>query len=158
VEPSDALKIARDDRSTPHNWHSYTLQSENPIPNTQHLIPQRSTPNAPTPQRPFTGRCRITITYADGLHQEIHYDLIPPEREQVRRLGAFHASRQWYTDAADPFHRAPSFMQYNRDIGSIVLQHSHTWFVGLSDEIGAGPSVAMAMKNLEQPDAGEVAL
>ena len=40
----------------------------------------------------------------------------------------------------------------------MILQHSHTWVSGLSDEIGAGASVAMALKNYGQPNAHQVEL
>ncbi|MBV9468541.1 MAG: hypothetical protein JOZ57_04800, partial [Abitibacteriaceae bacterium] len=104
------------------------------------------------------GHCRLVIRYVDGMQQFVHYNVIPPEAEQVRRLGAFHATKQWYDDPADPFQRTNSFMPFNRETGKQVLQHSHTWFSGLSDEIGAGASVAMAMKNLGQPDPAQIAL
>ena len=32
------------------------------------------------------------------------YFVIPPEADQVQRLGAFHADKQWFSDPHDPFH------------------------------------------------------
>ena len=134
VDPAGAFRLRPDGRPTPHGWRGFTLAGKR------------------------VGRCRLTILYADGLRQFVQYNVIPPEATQVRRLGAFHASKQWFTDPKDPFFRTFSFMPFNRDTGRMVLQHSHSWFVGLSDEIGAGASVAMAMKNLGQPDPQEIAL
>lgn len=133
-EPTNAVRIAADKRPTPNGWRGYTLTGTS------------------------VGRSRLTVNYADGLRQAIHTFVIPPETEQISRLGQFHAQKQWFTDPNDPFHRTFSFLPYNRDTNSMVLQHSHSWFVGLSDEIGAGASVAVAMKNLLQPDPHEVAL
>ncbi len=134
TEPDAALRIKNDPGPTPHGWRGITLTGTKP------------------------GRYRLTILYANGLKQFIHYFVIPPEADQVRRLGAFHAAKQWFTDPQDPFGRTYSFLPYNRETGAMVVQHPHTWFSGLSDEIGAGASVAMAMKNLGQPNAHEIAL
>ncbi|HLK55891.1 MAG TPA: DUF5695 domain-containing protein, partial [Chthonomonadaceae bacterium] len=134
VEPAGAVQVKPDARQTANGWRGYTLMGKQP------------------------GRCRLTLTYADGLHQELHYIVTPPEMEQVRRLGAFHAAKQWFTDPTDPFSRTYSFLPFNRETGQMVVQHSHTWFSGLSDEIGVGASVAMAMKNLGQPNPDEIAL
>ncbi len=134
VEPTGALTVNPIFRATKNGWLDYTLKGN------------------------LEGRCRLTLRYTDGLEQTIHYFVTSPEQEQVRRLGAFHATKQWFADPNDPFHRTYSFLPYNRDTGERVLQHSHTWFAGLSDEIGAGASVAMAMKNLGQPQADEIAL
>lgn len=136
-EPPDSITVRPDPRPanpSKHGWRGFTIRGVK------------------------TGRSRLTVAYADGARQTIQTFVIPPETEQIRRLGAFHAKRQWYADPADPFGRTYSFMPFNRKTNRIVLQHSHSWFVGLSDEIGAGASVAMAMKNLAQPNAEEIAL
>ena len=134
VEPANALQIKLDSQRTPNGWRGCTVSGVQ------------------------TGRCRLTITFADGMRQQIHYFVTPPETEQVRQLGRFHATNQWFTDPNDPFHRTFSFLPFNRETGQMVVQHPHSWFAGLSDEIGAGASVAMAMKNLGQPNADEIAL
>ncbi len=133
-DPAEFVQIKPDGRKTAHGWQRFTVQGTQP------------------------GRVRLVATYADGSTQTIPYNITQPEATAVQKLGAFHAAKQWFDDPTDRFHRTDSFMQFDRDAGKIVLQHSHTWFVGLSDEIGAGPSVAMAMKNLGQPNAAEIAL
>ena len=54
------------------------------------------------------GRSRLTITYADGTVQTIHYFVIKPEVQTVADMGHFLTTRQWFADTNDPFHRAPS--------------------------------------------------
>ena len=134
AEPFDALEVQPDAQLSLKGWEFYTVKGRR------------------------IGPCRLNIFYSDKTQQCVQYNVIAPEAEQVRRLGAYHAAKQWYDDSNDPFGRTNSFMPVNRETGKIVLQHSHVWMVGLSDEMGAGPSVAMAMKNLGQPDAGEIAL
>ena len=104
------------------------------------------------------GRARIEILTEDGKKQFVHYFVTAPEATQIRNLGKFHATKQWFDAPDAPFGRTFSFLPYDREKNEMVTQHSHTWFSGLSDEIGAGASVAMAMKNLGQPNAEEVAL
>ena len=108
--------------------------------------------------RSKTGQARVIVTYANGEKQFIQYKAILPAATQVRNMGRFHAQKQWLTDASDRFGRNHSFMPYDRENNRIVLQRENSWPVGLSDEMGAGPSVAVAMKNLRQPDPTEVAL
>ncbi len=134
VEPFDALEVQPDAQLSLNGWEFYTVTGKR------------------------VGPCRLNIFYSDKTQQCVQYNVIAPETEQVRKLGAYHATKQWYDDPNDPFGRTNSFMPVNRETGKIVLQHSHVWMSGLSDEMGAGPSVAMAMKNLGQPDAGEIAL
>jgi hypothetical protein len=134
VEPMGALSVQMDPRPTAQGWRALSLKGG------------------------LEGRNHLLITYTDGMQQAVHYFVTPPEEQQVHRLGMFHAAKQWFTDPADPFHRTNSFLPFNRETGKMVLQHSHSWFAGLSDEIGAGASVAMAMKNLGQPDRQEIAL
>ncbi len=104
------------------------------------------------------GRCLISVHYNNGATQNIQYFVTPPETVQVSRYGSFMASHQWYDDPSDPFHRTDSFLGYDRATKSMVLQRFNSWFVGLSDEIGAGPSVGMAMKNANRPNVHEVHL
>jgi hypothetical protein len=102
------------------------------------------------------GRSRLTITYDDGTMQTIHYDVTKPARQAVADMGAFLTSKAWYTDAADPFHRAPSMMNYDRAHDRIVLQDTRVWIAGLSDEGGAGAWLAAMMKEFAQPNKAEV--
>ncbi len=118
------------------------------------------------PNRKFTeyaltgkqwGRARVTVTYADGLTQSIHYFITKPQSEAVADMGRFLMHEQWFDDASDPFHRSPAVMTYDRELNHIVTQDSRVWISGLSDEGGAGSWLAAAMKEFVEPDPGEVA-
>ncbi|WP_083500310.1 DUF5695 domain-containing protein [Sphingomonas endophytica] len=103
------------------------------------------------------GRARVAITYADGSVQSVHYYVTGPLDRVSADLGRFATTRQWFDDAADPFHRAPSILTYDRDANRIVTQDQRVWIAGMSDEGGAGAWVAAAVKQLDHPDAGEIA-
>jgi hypothetical protein len=131
VEPASAIEI-REDSSNRANWRAYTLQGRT------------------------WGRSRLTVTYADGTVQTIHYFVIKPAANSVADLGHFLTTRQWFVDSNDPFHRAPSAMTYDRETNQVVLQDSRVWVAGLSDEGGAGSWLAAIMKELVQPDKEEL--
>jgi hypothetical protein len=131
VDPPSAIDI-REDSSGSKNLKAYTLQGK------------------------AWGRSRLTITYGDGTVQTIHYFVIKPEAQTVSDMGHFLTTRQWFTDASDPFHRAPSAITYDRETNQQVLQDSRVWIAGLSDEGGAGSWLAAIMKELVQPDKEEL--
>jgi len=103
------------------------------------------------------GRVRLTLTYADGSEQTVHYLVTKPEVEAVADMGRFLTTKQWFSDPADPFRRAPSVMGYDNEAKHIITQDSRVWVAGLSDEGGAGSWLAAAMKELDNPDPAEVA-
>lgn len=102
------------------------------------------------------GRARVTVTYADGLEQTIHYYVTKPAKETVAGLGRFLTTDAWFEDAGDPFGRSPSVMTWDRDTGAVVTQAKQAWVAGLGDDGGA-TWLAGAMKLLGQPNAAEVA-
>lgn len=134
VEPAGTFDLAADAKPLKDGSRAYTLRARK------------------------SGRARVTIVYANGEKQFVHLKAILPAATQVSNMGNFLGQKQWFTDESDPFGRAPSFMPYDRENNRILLQRPNSWPVGLSDEMGAGPSLAMAMKNLRQPEASQVAL
>jgi Family of unknown function (DUF5695) len=102
------------------------------------------------------GRARLTIQYDDSTTQTIHYDVTKPAQQAIADMGRFLTTRAWFTDAQDPFHRAPSVMNYDRAHDRIVLQDTRVWIAGLSDEGGAGAWLAALMKEFAQPDKTEL--
>jgi hypothetical protein len=84
------------------------------------------------------GRARVTLTYADGQKQSVQYFVTEPARDVAGALGEFAFSKQWFEDGADPFHRSPSVMSYDREKNQIVRQDPRVWIAGLSDEAEAG--------------------
>jgi hypothetical protein len=131
VEPKGAIDI-RHESPTAHGWQSYVLKGKS------------------------WGRARLSVTYADGTLQAISYFVTKPEAEAIADMGRFLTTTQWFTDMKDPFHRAPSFLSYDRETGQFVLQDSRVWIAGLSDEGGAGSWLAVAMKQLIQPKKEEI--
>ncbi|KFY45529.1 hypothetical protein V494_00907 [Pseudogymnoascus sp. VKM F-4513 (FW-928)] len=109
-----------------------------------------------TPSTSAWGRVRLTVVYADGKVQTIHYYVTKPGTEAVASLGQFLTTEQWFTDTSDPFGRAPSVMTYDYEGKSIVEQDSRAWVAGLSDEGGAGSFLAACMKQAAQPNADEI--
>jgi hypothetical protein len=89
------------------------------------------------------GIARLSINYDDGLLQTISY--------------RFLTTKQWLVDPAEPFHRSPGIISYDREANQKVMQDSRVWIAGLSDEAGAGSWLAVAMKESGNPDKEEVA-
>ncbi len=102
------------------------------------------------------GRARLTLSYADGLEQSIHYYVIKPATQAVADMGRFLTTQQWFDDPNDPFGRSPSVMSYDREADSIVRQDSRVWIAGLGDEGGSGSYIAAAMKEFGLPDEAEL--
>jgi hypothetical protein len=102
------------------------------------------------------GRSRLTVVYEDGVTQTIQYFVIKPESQAVADMGRFLTTKQWYEDPNDPFHRGPSVMTYDREANQIVMQDSRAWIAGLGDEGGGGAWLSAVMKELVQPDKGEL--
>ncbi|GFF69759.1 hypothetical protein IFM47457_02782 [Aspergillus lentulus] len=102
------------------------------------------------------GRNRLTITYADGKSQTVHYFITESAPDAVARLGQFSTSTMWFTDRSDPFGRAPSIMSYDASTRKPLLQDPRVWIAGLSDE-GGVIYMATAMKQSAHPDAKEIA-
>ena len=103
------------------------------------------------------GRARLTLTHADGGRQTVHYCVTRPGEEIARDLGRFLFARQWYENPADRYGRSPSVISYDRERDARVTQEKRVWIAGLSDEGGAGSWLAAIMKQLDNPDAEEVA-
>lgn len=103
------------------------------------------------------GRARLSITYADGTLQTVHYYFTKSATEAVSDLGSFLTTSQWFNSTTDPFKRSPSIISYDREVNAIVQNDPRAWIPGLSDEAGAGSWLAAAMKEYAQPNAAEVA-
>ncbi len=131
VEPKNALALT-EQKSSPTGWKTYEVKGKS------------------------WGRARLTIAYADGTVQTIQYFVTKPAQEAVADMGNFLTTKQWFTDPADPFHRSPSVLSYDRELNHSVTQDSRVWIAGLSDEGGAGSWLATVMKQLGQPDKTEL--
>ncbi|KAJ7605066.1 hypothetical protein DFH06DRAFT_1287307 [Mycena polygramma] len=103
------------------------------------------------------GRARLSVTYADGTLQTLHYYVTNGATKAISDLGNFLTTSQWFNDPTDPFKRSPSIISYDRQVNAVVKNDPRAWIPGLSDEAGAGSWLAGAMKQFVQPSAPEVA-
>lgn len=103
------------------------------------------------------GRARLTLRYADGTAQTVHYFVTKPLEQTMADLGRFSTTRQWFEKKGDPFGRSPGILTYDREANRIVTADPRVWISGMSDEGGAGSWLAPIMKQLDNPDAGEIA-
>jgi hypothetical protein len=102
------------------------------------------------------GRSRLSITYANGITQTVHYKVIQPEDKLLSSFGKFLTNEQWYKNDADPFKRSESVISYDYETKKQVTEDNRVWIAGLSDEGGAGGWLAAIMKQLVQPDKAEI--
>ncbi len=131
IEPAGALTIT-EVRSTRNGWREYQVNGEK------------------------WGRARLNLTYADGLKQSINYKVIKPQVQVVEDLAGFAFARQWFDKPYDPFHRNPSVISYDDFEKEQVTEDNRVWIAGLSDEGGNGSWLGAVMKQLIQPDKGQV--
>ncbi|HEX7051781.1 MAG TPA: DUF5695 domain-containing protein [Longimicrobiales bacterium] len=132
IEPAGALSF-EDAGTTEHGWRAYDVRGNT------------------------WGRARVTVSYADGTEQTIHYKVIEPATRVVDDLGRFLTTEQWFEDPDDPFGRSPSVISYDFDRRRQVTEDNRAWIAGLSDEGGAGSWLAAMMKQLVRPDPAEIA-
>ncbi|EEB89967.1 hypothetical protein MPER_11886, partial [Moniliophthora perniciosa FA553] len=132
VSPSGALSWATNSEAKSAGWVGYSITART------------------------WGRARLSITYADGSVQTVHYYVTKAATQTLGDLGNFLTTAQWYTNTADPFKRAPSVISYDREVNSYVLNDPRVWISGLEDEGGAGAWLAALMKQFAQPNAAEV--
>jgi hypothetical protein len=130
VEPANAMTFTAQD-DTPGGWKAYAVSGKG------------------------WGRARVTVSYADGTVQTIHYYVTKPANQAIADMGTFLTSKAWFVNASDPFGRSPSVMTYDHDLGKIVTQWQEAWVAGLGDDGGA-TWLAGAMKELAQPDAAQL--
>lgn len=130
VEPPGALALT-ELSSTPNCYRSYNVKGKT------------------------WGRARLTVSYADGTDQTIHYSIIDPAEQTVTRMGEFLTTEAWYEAQDDPFGRSPSVMTYDREENAVVLQDKRAWVCGLGDDGGA-TWLAGIMKLGGLPDAIQI--
>ncbi|TFY80231.1 hypothetical protein EWM64_g3784 [Hericium alpestre] len=133
VSPSGALQWTTNEDAKSSSWIGYTIIGQT------------------------WGRSRLSITYADGTVQTVHYYITKPAVQAISDLGHFLTTSQWFDNSSDPFHRSPSVISYDRQVDAIVRDDPRAWIPGLSDEAGAGSWLAAALKQYVQPSADEVA-
>ncbi len=131
VEPAGAIRITP--VASPKGWHAYALRGVT------------------------WGRARVTITWSDGLEQQIHYKVIHPARDVVGDMAHFLTTAQWFERPDDPFGRSPSVISYDYDTKRQVTEDNRAWIAGLGDEGGSGSWLAAVMTQLVSPDSAVTA-
>lgn len=101
------------------------------------------------------GRSRLTVTYADGTTQTVHYYVTHAAAQVISDLGNFLTTEQWFDNSSDSFQRSPSVISYDRQVNAPVRDDPRAWIPGLSDEGGAGSWLAASIKQYVQPSAAE---
>jgi hypothetical protein len=109
-----------------------------------------------TPTGSLWGRTKVTISYADGKTQTVHYFITDAAPDIISKLGHFSTTSMWFDDEQDPFGRAPSVITYDASTKAQVLQEARVWIAGLMDEGGA-IFLASTMKEYGLPNAAEIA-
>ncbi len=132
VEPAGAITITPES-AAPAGWQRFTLRGVR------------------------WGRARVTVSWADGIQQTIHYKVIRPARDVVDDLAHFLTTTQWFERPDDPFRRSPSVISYDADTHTQVTEENRAWIAGLGDEGGAGSWLAAMMTQLIRPDSAETA-
>jgi hypothetical protein len=132
VEPRAAVVVTPGD-TTPAGWRTFAVRGAR------------------------RGRARLTIRYADGIRQTVHYKVIKPAAQVVSDLGRFLTTEQWFEEPSDPFGRSPSVISYDYDERRQVREDNRVWIAGLGDEGGSGSWLAAVMKQLMRPDPEELA-
>lgn len=133
VDPTGALSMNPNTDSLNSSWVGYDI-----------------TPNT-------WGRSRLTVTFADGTMQTVHYYVTKAAVQAMSDLGEFLTTNQWFDNSSDPFRRSPSVISYDRQVDAVVLNDPRVWISGLSDEAGAGSWLTASMKQFVQPSVAEVA-
>ncbi|KAG6841719.1 hypothetical protein C0991_007605 [Blastosporella zonata] len=133
VSPSGALTWASNSDAKTTGWVGYSITAQT------------------------WGRSRLSITYADGTLQTVHYYVTKGATQAIGDLGNFLTTSQWFNSTTDPFLRSPSVISYDREVNAVVKDDPRAWIPGLSDEAGAGSWLAATMKQYAQPNAAEVA-
>jgi len=131
VEPAGALALIADS-TTGNGWQAYDVRGLE------------------------WGRVRLTVNYADGTAQTIHYKVIKPQAQVVADVGQFLTTEQWFERPNDPFGRSPAIISYDYEERNQVTEDNRAWIAGLGDEGGSGSWLAAVMKQLMQPDLEEL--
>ncbi|PIL27019.1 hypothetical protein GSI_10158 [Ganoderma sinense ZZ0214-1] len=133
VSPAGALSWTTNSEAKTSGWVGYTLTAKT------------------------WGRSRLTVTYADGTVQTVHYYVTKAAAQAIADLGNFLTTESWFDDPTDPFARSPSVITFDREVNAVVRNDPRAWIPGLSDEAGAGSWLAATVKQFAQPNAAEVA-
>lgn len=109
-----------------------------------------------TPTGSTWGRTKVTITFANGKVQTMHYFIAESALDVISKLGQFSMSSMWFDNTTEPFGLAPSVISWDHSVQGHVLQDPRVRIAGLSDE-GGVIYLSSTMKQFGLADATEVA-
>ena len=112
--------------------------------------------------RPLSwGRARLVVNFKHSTGVETQatasYFSIASMRDLQDTFSSWVYEKHWFEEETDPFGRAHAWLQYDPETEKLVLQDQRVWIAGISDEAGASPSLAMAMKNKFRPSIQQIA-
>ena len=117
-----------------------------------HAAPHAA-PHAAAPSNTTTAEAPPTTTRFN-----LHLFVSQPAARLVAALGRHAADKAWLPlGSSDPWHRDGAFFGWRAAAGRVTDDH-RVYMAGLSDESGAAAGLAVALKQLGQPDVREVAL
>lgn len=96
------------------------------------------------------GRVLVTIKYADGKTQTVHYFVTASQTQTATNYGNFYFTNSYFTDKSDPFHRY-GLVGYDSIANAQVLQDQRVWIAGEADEAGSN-YVGVSWKESAHPD------
>ena len=103
-------------------------------------------------------RVRVVLNFTDGTSVAVQIATTVPQIEAATAYGAHLAHDAWVPrDHPDPFGRSASAMPYDRQDRAVVFDDSRAYDVGLSDDAGAGQTLALATRVMGAADSTEAA-
>ncbi|KAG5952017.1 hypothetical protein E4U53_001789 [Claviceps sorghi] len=132
VEPAGALTFEPSSATNPA-WKAYTVSAASSA----------------------LGRVRVTISYADGTTQTVHYVVTRSALDTASKLSNFFLTNSWFDDVHDPFNRTNSIIAYDYEAKAQITQEDRVWIAGVADEAGSIHE-AVYLKSSVHPDAAEV--
>lgn len=100
------------------------------------------------------GRVLVTVQYADGLHQTIHYFVTQSQPATASSLADFAFEKAYLNDESDPFNRY-GLVTFDSIANAQVLQDPRVWIAGIADEAGSFYE-ALSAKESALPDPAHI--
>lgn len=82
------------------------------------------------------GRVLVTIQYADGLQQTVHYFVTFSQHATASSLAGFSFEKAYLTNESDPFKRY-GLITFDSIANAKVEQDQRVWIAGIADEAGS---------------------
>lgn len=100
------------------------------------------------------GRVLVTVHYADGLQQTVHYFVTQPQPATASLLADFAFEKAYLEDESDLFNRY-GLITFDSIENTQVLQDPRVWIAGIADEAGSFYE-GLSAKEAALPDPSHV--